>query len=120
MEMPAPVVGGLYVVAYAHVDDSVQFEHTFTLDVDGRWLGAVPNLAICQEFETRKYAVQHCTEEWEPVGIAAGFASLNEAKRRIENSYHGISAKWIEAPVTFDEARALYEAELKAESCSFC
>jgi hypothetical protein len=88
--MPAPVLGGLYVVAYAHVDESVQFEQTYTLSVDGQWLGAVPTLAICQEFDKREYAIQYCTNEWEPVGIAAGYASRDEAMRRIERSYHGI------------------------------
>jgi hypothetical protein len=104
MEAPAPVIGGLYVVAYAHVDNSIQFTQTRTLSIDGQWLGAMPNLAICQEFNTREYAIQHCTEEWEPVDIAAGYASREEAMRRIEQSYRGISSKWIDATITFEEA----------------
>ena len=120
MKAPSAVLGGLYVVAYAHVDDSVQFTQTYTLLVDGHWLGAVPNLAICQEFDSHEYAIQHCTEEWEPVGIAAGFESRAEAIRRIELSYHGIHAKWVNASITFEEAKVFHDTELRAESCSFC
>jgi hypothetical protein len=120
MKTPPPVLGGLYVAAYAHVDDSVQFTQTFTLNVDGQWLGAVPSLAVCQEFDTREYAVQHCTEDWKPIGIAAGYASREEAIQRIERSYHGISTRWTDASITFEEAKSLHDAELRAESCSFC
>jgi hypothetical protein len=120
MKAPPPVLGGLYVVAYAHVDESVQFSQTHTLNVDGRWLGAVPNLALCQEFDTREFAIQHCDEEWEPLGIAAGYESRTDAVRRIEGSYRGIGSKWIDASATFEQAKASYETELRAEACSFC
>jgi hypothetical protein len=120
MKAPSPLLGGSYVVAYAHVDDSVQFKQTYTLNVDGQWLGAVANLAICQEFDTHEYAIQHCTEEWEPVGIAAGYESREEAMRRIELSYHGIHTKWVDAAISFEEAQLLRDAALRAESCSFC
>ena len=107
-------------MAYAHIDNSVRFSQTHTLNVDGQWLGAVPNLAICQEFDTRDFAIQYCGEDWEPLGIAAGYASRDEAIRKIEQSYRGISSKWIEASMTFEAAKALYDAELRAEACSFC
>jgi hypothetical protein len=120
MQAPSPVLAGLYVVAYAHADPTVVFEQRHTLNVNGEWLGRVPLLAICQDFETREYAIQHCSQEWEPLGIAAGYSSLDEAKSRVERSYHGIGDKWILSTTSFEDARALNEAELRAAACSFC
>jgi len=64
--------------------------------------------------------VMHCDDEWGPLGIAAGYTSPDEAKQSAEASYPGISAKWIAAGSTFEEARVLWMADLKAESCLFC
>jgi hypothetical protein len=59
--------------------------------------GRVPFLAICVAFEKTdetEFAIQHCDRNWNPLGIAAGYTSIKEAKERIERSYHGISEKW--------------------------
>jgi len=120
MEAPPAVVGGLYVVEYAHADDSVRFEQRNTLNVGGTWLGRVPNLAVCQHFDRPEFLIQHCSESWEPLGVAAGYKSIDEAKEPIERSYHGIAGKWIKSKTGKEEARAAYTAELKAEACSFC
>jgi len=121
MEAPPPVLAGLYVVEYADADESIVFEQRRTLNVDGEWLGRVARLAICQDFDTLEYAVQHCAQDWEPEGIAGGYASIQKAKDAVERSYHGISTKWIAAAGTsFEAARALNEAELRANACSFC
>src|SRR4029077_7912864 len=90
------------------------------LNVNGQWLGRVPYLAVCKEFDTQEYAVQYCSVDWEPLGIAAGYASIDAAKAAAGRSYHGINAKWIAATMSFDDARALHEAELRATACSFC
>ena len=120
MESPPPVLAGLYVVEYAEADTSIVFEQRRTLNVDGQWLGRVPCLAICQDFDTLEYAIQHCTQDWEPLGIAGDYASIDKAKTAIERSYHGINAKWIRAETSFDAACALNDAELHASTCSFC
>jgi ClpX C4-type zinc finger len=120
MQAPPPVLAGLHVVAYAEADDSVVFEQRHTLNVDGKWLGRVPYLAVCQEFDTLEYAVQHCTDEWDLLGIAAGYKSADDAKAAIERTYHGLGAKWILAATSFEEARALDEADMLASACSFC
>jgi hypothetical protein len=120
MESPPSVLAGLYVVEFAEVDDSVVFEQRWTLNVDGQWLGRVRYLAICQEFATLEYVIQYCEEGWEPVGIAAGYTSVEEAKARIERSYHGIGSKWVGAKASFVAARVEYEADLRASACSFC
>jgi hypothetical protein len=115
-----PVIAGLYVMAYAHADDSVRFEQRHILNVGGKWLGRVPCLALCRPFEKAEFMVQHCNNKWEPLGIAAGYKSIEEVKQRVERSYHGITAKWRKQIVPKKKARAIYQAELKAESCSFC
>jgi hypothetical protein len=120
MQTPPPVLAGLYVVTYATADADVIFEQRQTLNVDGQWLGRMPFLAICQDFNSGEYLIQHCTEDWEPMGVAGGYASMDEAKARIERSYHGISNKWILANTSIEEARAINEAELLARACSFC
>lgn len=115
-----PEIAGLYVVAYAHADQSVQFEQGRTLNVDGEWLGRVPCLALCTPFNGSEYLVQHCDSNWAPLGVAGGYASAKEAKQALERSYQGVSATWEKQPVPKRTARAAYRAELKAESCSFC
>ena len=120
MDVPPPYIYDLYVVEYALVDDSIVFEQCRTLNVDGEWLGRVPCLAICQDFDTLEYSIQHCAADWELLGVATGYESVEKVKERVERSYHGIRAKWIRAETTFEDARALYEADLRADSCSFC
>jgi hypothetical protein len=120
MTEPPSVLTGTYVVAYAHADDTVQFEQRYTLSVDGARLGRVPCLALCQEFETLEFAIQYCNDQWYLLGIASGYKSAEEAMERAERSYHGITAKWTSPVVTKEQAFAAYTAELKAENCSFC
>lgn len=115
-----PVIAGLYVLAFAHADKSVRFEQRRTLNVDGKWLGRVACLALCTPFDETEFMVQYCDSRWNPLGIAAGYQTAQDAKERVERSYHGITAKWRRQEVSKKKARARYQAELKAESCSFC
>ena len=120
---PPPVIAGMYVLEFAHADRTVRFEQRQTLNVGGKWLGRVPFLVICvalEKTDKTEFAIQHCDRNWYPLGIAGGYKSVKEAKERIERSYHGISKKWTKQSISKRKARALYEAELKAESCSFC
>ena len=115
-----PLIGGLYVLEYAHAGRSVRFEQRHWLNVGGKWLGRVPCLAICQGLDEGTFAAQFCTSTWHPKGIAADYKSIEELKKRIERSYHGITTQWKKQPVPKEEARADYEAQLAAGSCSFC
>ncbi len=118
---PAPtILAYTYVVAYAHVDDSVQFEQRHTLIVDGQSLGRVPCLAVCEELATGEFMIQHCTEDWEPLGVAAGYKSAREAMDSAARSYHGIESKWIANRASRTEGLAAYQEQVKTESCSFC
>ena len=120
MKAPPAVIGGLYVLEFAHVDDTIQFEQRYTLNVGGAWLGRVPNLALCEGFESAEVMVQHCSDDWQPLGVAGGYKTIEEAKRSVERSYSGIASKWVMSNANKQEAFAAYEAELQAESCSFC
>ncbi len=93
MDVPPPVLGCDYVAAFAHIDESVRFVQRRTLNAGGVWLGRVPCIALCQDFETSEVSVQHCNEHWEVLGVAGRFRSLSEAKERIERSYPGIGAR---------------------------
>jgi hypothetical protein len=117
---PPSVLAGAYVVAYARIDDTVHFVQRQTLSVDGQWLGRVPCLAICEDFESAEIQVQHCDESWESQGVSTGYTSVTEAQQRTELSYHGISTKWVPASVSKVDTHAHYLAELKNDSCSFC
>ncbi len=117
---PPPIIAGLYVLEFAHADESVRFEQRNTLNVGGEWLGRVPNLAICQPFERQEFMVQHCSEDWEPLGIATGYKSVIEAKNSTERSYKGISENWDLTNNNMEDEKTKYDAELKTTSCSFC
>ena len=115
-----PVIDGLYVLEYAYADSSVRFEQRKTLNVDGKWLGRVPCLALCQPFDDSGFMVQHCSKKWESRGVAAGYKTVRDAKLRVARSYHGISSKWRKQRVAKRKARTEYRSELAARACSFC
>ncbi|QJR13558.1 ClpX C4-type zinc finger protein [Usitatibacter palustris] len=117
---PPPALDCAHVIEYATVDDSVTFEQRHTLNVGGEWLGRVPRLAICQNLDEPTFMVFHCDDEWSVLGVAAGFGSADEAKAKVERSYHGISGRWIASAFSRDDAARLVAENLKAHSCSFC
>jgi hypothetical protein len=87
--------------------------------VDGKELGKVPRLAICEEKKTSKFSIYYCDGDWGPIG-ASGHDSVAAAKRRAELIYPGSSAKWVEAHFT-EEDVTRYLDEIWADSrCSFC
>ena len=120
VNQPPAVLAGTYVIAYARVDDSVTFVQRHSLAVEGDWLGRVPCLAICEDFKTPGVMVQFCDDAWETIAIAAGYATVDEAKRRTEQSYEGIRAIWQASAISKADALAVHQAELQQESCSFC
>ena len=109
------------VIAYAILDESVQWTGRQTLFVGGKELGPVPRLALCQNVSgnLRDILVFHCNDEWEVLGCSGG-DTLEDAKASAERAYRGITAKWITTNVTEEEAIAWMKANLKNMSCSFC
>lgn len=120
MNRPPPALDFAHVIEWAMNDETVSFEQRHTLNVGGEWLGEVPHLAICQNFDESEFLVFHCSSEWQVLGVAAGYRSIQEAKERTERSYHGITSKWVAAGYSRDEAVKYVEDQLKSMSCSFC
>jgi hypothetical protein len=120
MSRPPPALDSAQVIEYAVTDETVTFEQRKTLNVGGQWLGEVSNLAVCRNLDETEFMVFHCNHEWEVLGVAAGYSSMDEAKERTERSYHGITAKWVASGYSRDDAVKYVEAKFKDQSCSFC
>src|SRR5215469_9853539 len=93
---PPPVLDGGRLLAYAIVDGSIVHTSKSTLYVDGKLLGRVPKLAICQSQDTTETLLLFCDEGWNSLGAVA-CASMDEARKRAESEYRGIESKWIDA-----------------------
>jgi hypothetical protein len=117
---PPPAVCSERILYYAVLDESVGFNSDHrSIFVNGKQLGKVPYLAICQEKKASKFLIYYCDSDWEPVG-ASEYDTVEAAKRRAERIYPGSSAKWVEAHFT-EEDVTRYLDEVWADSrCSFC
>jgi hypothetical protein len=120
MTLPPPALDCAHVIEYAIVDPSVRFEQRYTLNVDGEWLDEVPRLAICRNLDESKFMVFHCDNDWNVLGVAAGYNAIDEAKAKVELCYHGLSAKWTPTGHSIDEARRQVAAQFKGQECAFC
>jgi ClpX C4-type zinc finger len=127
---PPPVLDSARVLFYAIVNDPVKFTGRTLLFVDGREVGQVPCLAICEQGTTTETLLFHCDSGWNALGCSA-HASPDEAKARAERIYAGLSTHWIDAKVSKEEADAYKAALRKADEdrfkeprssarCSFC
>ena len=117
---PPPVVCSDRVVEYAVLDDSVGFNSGHGLFfVDGKEIGRVPCLAICQARTAPEFVLFFCDSDWSMLGVAT-YDSVANAKKRAERIYPGSSARWVEAHFTEEEA-IRYLNEIWADQiCSFC
>jgi hypothetical protein len=115
---PPPVLEGARVLAYAVVDKTVIYTGRSTLYIDGKLLGAVPCLAIC-ELETGAVLLLFCDEKWNSLGIVES-RSLAEAQKRAESEYEGLSTKWVSANVSEEEAARYLNEQGDSLRCSFC
>src|SRR5579864_3075965 len=117
--LPPPVLDCARVIEYAVLNESVGYAGRTLLFVDGKELGQVPCLAICADKNLRGVLLFHCDREWNVLGCSA-YESVSKAKDRAESIYPGLSACWVDAHVTEEQAeRYLYEL-FGDERCSFC
>lgn len=114
---PPPALDCARVPFYAIIDDGVQFSGRTLLFVDGKEIGRVPCLAICEERKTSGVLLFHCDREWTVLGCSA-HPSVSEAKDRAEHIYAGLSNRWVNANVS-EEAAESYLDEVLSR-CSFC
>ena len=114
---PPPALSCARVLCYAYTDNGVQFSGGTLLFVDGKELGQVPCLAICQEKNTSEVLLLHCDCEWNQLGCSA-HPSVEQAKSKAEHIYSGLSSRWVNANVS-EEAAESYLDEVLSR-CSFC
>src|SRR5580700_414603 len=114
-----PVIDCSRLLGYAIVDNTVQFSGRTLLFVDGKELGRVPCLAICENKKLSEVLLFHCDREWNTLGCSA-HPSVAEAKARAERIYAGISTRWVDAGVSEQTAEAYLNEQFGNERCSFC
>src|SRR5262249_17431985 len=115
---PPGILFGGRVLEYAVLDDRAAYSGHSYLFVDGKELGPVPRLAICQSAEGEILLI-HCDDEWAVLGVAQ-FASIAEAKKRAERTYPGVTACWVSAPSKGENHGSDELETWAAERCSFC
>jgi len=117
---PPPVIDSARVIAYAIVDDSVTFSGRDALYVDGKLLGRVPRLAVCENLGKDIGALLfHCNECWDVLGVSGG-GSIDEALRYAERNYPGVAKLWVRLDLSREAALAYYDSEVDGLKCSFC
>ena len=109
-----------YVVHYAVVDSTVTYMDRRTLNVGGKWLGAVSKLAICKNIKTAEFHLSHCSSEWEDLCAVEREGTLEEIQKVAEKHYKGISDKWAPTNYTESDAVKIFEEEKEKVKCSFC
>ena len=117
--IPPPALANARVLEYAVLGHSVSYSGHSSLFVDGKELGPVPCLAICETFNETGVLLLYCDRDWTVLGVA-GYASLREAKKHAERTYPGVSAHWAETHVTEAEAKRYLEGRPENLRCSFC
>ena len=118
---PPPVLDMARVIAYAIVDEAVEWTGRQALFVGGKELGRVPRLALCQNVSgtLKDVLVFHCDDQWEVLGCTGG-DTIEAAMASAERAYRGITNKWIFTNVTEEQAVAWMKEHLKDMACSFC
>jgi ClpX C4-type zinc finger protein len=120
--MPPPIitVNDRVLLHYAILNDSVGYNSGHGLMfVDGKEIGRVPCLAICQDKNSPQFMLYYCDSDWSLIGIAS-YDTVAAAKRRAERIYPGSFACWIEAKFTDDDAKRYLDEQFSDLQCSFC
>lgn len=118
-EPPPPVIGSARLLEYAKIDSAMVFTGRSVIYVDGKLLGPVPRLAVCQDIAGPGVILYHCDEEWDVLAVTSD-ETLVEAKERAERDYLGLAGKWLVSPYTEEETDRFWEKEKAVLSCSFC
>jgi hypothetical protein len=117
---PPPAIASERVLHYAFLDDSVGFNAGHKLIfIDGKQLGKVPRLAICQAKKSSELSLFYCDDDWDFDGVSV-HDSVAAAKNRAERLYPGSSSKWVEANFTQEEVSLYLEQVWATSRCSFC
>lgn len=102
---PPPVLADARVLAYAALDDSIEFTGKLHLYAGESRVGRVPHLAIGMTIDERELVVIHCDQEWNVLGVQAwngpaapSVKSIDDVKRIMEKFYRGSSELWRSIP----------------------
>jgi hypothetical protein len=117
--VPPPAIDCARVLSYAALDVGVQFSGRTLLFVDGKELGPAPCLAICEDVRTGDTLLFHCTREWQVLGCS-GHTTVDEAKSRAEEIFHGVSSRWKDAEISREAAEAYLDELFKGQKCDRC
>jgi hypothetical protein len=102
---PPPVLDCARVLEFAVLTPAVHFTGRSLLFVDGKELGQVPCLAICEDVRTADILLFHCSRDWGVMGCSA-HQSPEEAKVTAESIYRGVSSEWRALNVSREAAEA--------------
>ena len=108
------------VVAYAVLTSDVRYSAHSYLFRDGKEVGPVPRLAICQALGKTTFTLCHCDDEWDVLGVSGDFESVGKAKARAERTYPGVSACWVDPRFSETDAQEHLEQEWGQDRCRFC
>jgi len=117
---PPPVLDSARVIAYAILGDDIPFTGETSIFVDGKLLGRVPRLAICENLgEDMGPLLFHCHDDWTVLGISGG-PTVEETKQRAEINYPGVSKLWVHLDTSREAALDFYDRMTNGIKCSFC
>lgn len=116
---PPPVLDCARVTEFAVLDESVAYSGRTLLFVDGKELGRVPCLAICEDKKQTDILLFHCDRDWTVLGCS-GHGSVADAKSNAERIYPGVAARWVHAEVSEEDAERYLDQLFGVDRCSFC
>lgn len=117
---PPPALDQCRVLQYAILDASAAYSGHSNLFSDGKEVGPVPRLAICQEKTGRpEVLLLHCDGDWESLGATA-YATVSEARERAEKIYPGVNKLWIDSDFSEQDAAKYLDDLWSSHRCSFC
>ena len=119
MLKPAPVIDCARLLHYAFVEKSIVYSGRTLLFVDGKEVGRVPCLAICEYEGSKEVLLFHCKRDWRVIGCSA-HESVFAAKQRAEGVYPGLSSHWREAHVTKQRAERFLNEHFGNVRCIGC
>ena|SRR6266850_1211090 len=103
---PAITSNDRVLLCYAVLDESVGYTAGHGLFfVDGKEIGKVPCLAICEDKDSRNFTLYYCDRDWSLLGVAADYESVDAAKRRADRIYPRSSSRWVEAHYAEEDVR---------------
>lgn len=116
--MPPPVLDCARVLYHAQIDKSVGYRGRTLLFVDGKELGPVPCMAICEHAKVG-ILLFHCNRDWRVLGCS-GHDTVPAAKKKAEWIYPGLGKHWIRSRVTKAQAREFLNKSWGKLLCGFC